>query len=200
MNAIFFVFCAISLIFCLLYSPDKALTAMIEGANKSLILTFTLASVYCVWMGVYKILDKANITDFIAKLLKKPVNFLFKNKDEEVSKLICLNIASNALGLGGVATPLGISACKKLQENNNFTGANLLVIISATSVQLLPTSVISLISLHGGKNPENIILPSLLCTAFSTFCGVTLFLLKEKFKRRFYLRQVKRKRRFGYGG
>ena len=184
MNAIFFVFCTLSLALCLIFSPDKALPAMLNGANKSLALTLTLASVYCVWLGVFKVLEKARLTDRLATIFKKPVMKIFKTKSESTAKLISLNLTSNMLGLGGIATPLGISACKQLEEENNRMGAQLLVIVSATSIQLLPTSVLSLISASGGKNPESIILPTLICTIFSTTCGVFLFTLVNFIKRK----------------
>ncbi len=181
MNAIFFVFCFISLCLCLVFSPEKALPAMLEGANKSILLMVTLLCVYSVWMGVYKILEESNITRFLAKILKKPVEKIFKIKSDALSKNVSMNLISNALGLGGIATPLGILACRQFEEENNFFGAKLLVVISSTSIQLLPTSVLSLIPSFGGKNPENIILPSLICTLFSSVLGVSLFLLKENF-------------------
>lgn len=157
---------------------------MLNGANKSLALTLTLASVYCVWLGVFKVLEKARLTDRLATIFKKLIMKIFKTKSENTAKLISLNLTSNMLGLGGIATPLGISACKQLEEENNRMGAQLLVIVSATSIQLLPTSVLSLISASGGKNPESIILPTLICTIFSTTCGVFLFTLVNFIKRK----------------
>ncbi len=184
MNAIFFVFCALSLALCLIFAPNKALPAMLNGANKSLALTLTLASVYCVWLGVFKVFEKAKLTDYLASLFKKSVMKIFKTKSESTAKLISLNLTSNMLGLSGIATPLGISACKKLEEENNHFGSQLFVIVSATSIQLLPTSVMSLISASGGKNPEGIILPTLICTLFSTACGILLFTLVNFVKRK----------------
>ena len=182
MNAIFFTLFMLSLIFCLVFSPDKAIFAMLEGANKSITLIFTLASVYCVWMGVYNLLESAKITNKIARLFKKPVQKLFGVKDEKCVKLISLNLASNALGLGGIATPLGIEACKSLEMQNNVDGRDLLVIISASSIQLLPTSVISLLVSFGSKNAEKVILPSLICTLFSTTCAIFLYILHKNLK------------------
>lgn len=191
MNAVFFAFCAFSLIFCIIRCPNLALPAMINGANKSLILIFTLASVYCVWMGIYKILDLANITDFFARALTKPVCKLFKTKNKKIIKTVSLNLISNSFGLGGIATPLGIESCKLFEEEGNLRGANLLTVISASSIQILPTTVISLISSYGGKNPESIIFPSLICTAFSTLFAVFLFLIFEK---TFFVKSKKIKR------
>ncbi len=175
MNAIFLLFCTFSLIFCIFKSPETALSAMLEGANKSISLIFTLASVYIVWMGVYNLLEKSKVTDKIALGLKKPINKLLKNKDSDTEKLLCMNFACNLLGLGGIATPLGIKACSKMQDSNNFFGAELLVVISATSIQVLPTSVISLAISYGAKSAYSLILPCFLCTIFSSAFGVLLF-------------------------
>lgn len=183
MNAVFFIFCVLSLAICIIFAPDKALPAMLNGANKSLLLIFSLASLYCVWLGVFKLLEQAKITDLLARLVKRPVNKLFKCKNQSTANLVSLNLVTNLIGLGGVATPLGISACMQLEEENNRESAQLLVIISATSIQLLPTSVMSLISANGGNNPEKIILPTLICTIFSTTCGVILFFLAKKIKK-----------------
>jgi spore maturation protein A len=183
MNAIFFIFCALSLALCLIFAPDKALPAMLNGANKSVLLIFTLASLYCVWLGIFKLLEQAKLTNLLAKFFLKPVNKLFKCKKQSTANLISLNLVANLMGLGGVATPLGISACKQLEDENNRDSAQLLVIISATSIQLLPTSVMSLISANGGNNPDKIILPTLICTIFSTTCGVILFFLAKKIKK-----------------
>ena len=194
MNAVFLILFVFSLLYCLVFSPEKALPAMLEGANKSLVLLFTLASIYCVWMGVYCVLEKSKITDFLASLFLKPIKKLFKAKDNTLCKNLCLNLVSNALGLGGIATPLGITACKQLEDENNIFGAKLLLVISASSIQLLPTSVISLISASGGKNPESIILPTLICTVFSTMLAVGTFILKEKITAHFFAkRQVNKK-------
>ena len=182
MNAIFLFFCLFSLILCLFQNPESALNAMLTGANKSILLIFSFASIYFVWMGVYNLLEKSKVTNKIAFVMIKPVNRLLKNKDEETSKLLCMNFACNLLGLGGIATPLGITACKKMQDNNNFFGAELLVVISATSIQILPTSVISLAISYGSANAYSLIMPCLLCTIFSTLVGVLLFCIFKTFK------------------
>ena len=80
------------------------------------------------------------------------------------------------LGLGNACTPMGIKAMQGLDKLNNSTRAShqmiMLMIINATSIQLLPTTVISLRASHGSLNPSDIILPSLIATAVSTIVGV----------------------------
>ena len=183
MNAIFFAIIALSLIYCVIFCPQNALPAMLNGANKSITLIFTLTSVYAVWMGVYNLLDKSGVTDILARFMQKPIEKFFKTKNKNTAKIISLNLCANLLGLGGVATPLGIASCANLEKENNLNSACLLVIISSSSIQLLPTSVISLLSSYGSLTAEKIILPCLICTIFSTTCGVFLHILTNKIKR-----------------
>ena len=50
----------------------------------------------------------------------------------------------------------------------------MLLIINATSIQLLPTTVVALRAAAGSADPGAIVLPTLLCTAVSTVTGVGL--------------------------
>lgn len=53
----------------------------------------------------------------------------------------------------------------------------MLFIINATSIQLLPTTVISMRAEYGSLSPTDITLPTLLCTALTTALGIVLGLL-----------------------
>ena len=180
MNAIFLLLTTLSLISCILYAPDNILPAFLSGAQKSITLAISLTAVYVVWLGIFELAEKSGVSNKIAKLMQKPVGLLFKNTSTSAKKLICLNISANALGLSGVATPLGIQACTLLERQNNQSASELLFIISATSVQILPTSVLALASSYGSLNPSAIILPSLLTTGFSTALGIFLHKLLSK--------------------
>lgn len=180
MNVVFSVICVISLaIFCLT-SPENALPAMLNGANKALSLIFTLVPVYAVWMGLYRILELSGITGFISKLIKRPIALLFGKTSDKAAEYISLNISANMLGLGGAATPAGINACLTLENEGNETAKQLLLVIASTSVQILPLSVIALMVSYGSKNYPSIILPGFLSTLFSTVLGITSFKLLSK--------------------
>lgn len=175
MNVVFSLLTLISLALFCIFSPDKALPAMLDGVNKAVLLTFTLVPVYAVWTGLYKILELSGITSACARFLKKPIRRLFGKTSDKALEYISLNVSANILGLGGVATPLGIKACKELEKENNPKAAELLLILASTSLQILPISVIALMISYGSKNYSSIILPGLISTAFSTALGVTLF-------------------------
>ena len=175
MNAIFLTFTLLSIALCFIFNPDALLPAMTQGAQKSVTLALSLTAVYAVWMGIFEIAKQSKLSDKFACILKKPLSRAFKNCSDKAQKLVYLNVSANVLGLGGVATPLGIEACTLLEKENKQDKAHLLFIISATSVQILPTSVMSLLTAYGNKNPSAIILPTILATTFSTFVAIVLY-------------------------
>ena len=67
------------------------------------------------------------------------------------------------LGLSNAATPLGISAMKKLSEKSRLGTATddmcLLAVINSASLQLVPTTLIALRTQYGSVNPSGIIIP-----------------------------------------
>lgn len=174
MNAIFLIFCTLSLIITAVVSPNDLLPAMMGGIEKAILLSVTLLSVYSLWLGIFKIAELSGITKKLAKALRPVIKFLFGKTSEKTEEYISLNLSTNLLGMSGLATPLGIAACEGLERENNFFGAQMLFVIASTSIQILPTSVLSLMVSSGSENPSRIILPSLLSTIVSTALGITL--------------------------
>ena len=82
------------------------------------------------------------------------------------------------LGMGNAATPFGLKAMKELQELNAdkrqaSDAMCMLLIINASSVQLLPLTVIALRSAAGSAAPAEIVLSALLATSVTTLVGIT---------------------------
>lgn len=154
---------------------------MLGGINKAIVLSCELLSVYALWLGVFKVAERAGLTQKLANKLRPATYKLFGKTSDKTAEVISLNLAANALGMSGLATPYGVEACAALEREKNHFGARLLLIIAATSVQLLPTSVIALMAAKGAEKPASIILPSVLCTAASTALGVALaFVFKPR--------------------
>ncbi|MFQ9448798.1 MAG: hypothetical protein ACLR4A_17005 [Christensenellales bacterium] len=67
--------------------------------------------------------------------------------EEEALSDISLNLSANMLGLGGAATPAGISAMKTMARANPDGRASnamiLFLVVNTSSVQLLPTTMIA---------------------------------------------------------
>lgn len=173
MNVIFPIIILVSVTFMLFTSPDAMLTAFTTATDKAVSLSITLISVYCVWQGLSYLLESSGISKKISKIFNKPVKKLFGTNDDDAVYNISLNMTANALGLSGIATPAGIKSMRLLDNEGNEQGKTLLMVISCTSIQILPISVIQLLSTYG-QNPSNAIIVTLISTVFSTMLGVLL--------------------------
>lgn len=92
-----------------------------------------------------------------------------------------MNVSANLLGLGGIATPYGMEAAKLLERGKSPAYSHaMLFVLAATSLQILPNTAISLLSMYGSSNPYSVILPTLLTSAFSTALGIILVKLLVK--------------------
>lgn len=190
MNRIWFVMMLGSICFLFWSDPSSVLGSMIEASNGALKLSIELCGVYAVWLGILEIVDASGLGEKLAKLLRPLIKRLFKLEDPEAEKMIALNMSANMLGLGNAATPMGISAMKRLDDGKGVAtpAIIMLIVINATSIQLLPSTVIGLRASAGSTSPGDIILPTLLatlCTFTLGICLVKLFgKVHEKIKAR----------------
>ncbi len=170
--------------------PANTLQSMLGASTEALSLSIELCAVYAVWLGILELVDASGLSKKLAKLLRPLIRWMFKIKDEEAEKMIALNMSANMLGLGNAATPMGISAMKKLDDGSGIAthAIIMLIVLNATSIQLLPSTIIGLRANAGSVSPSDIIFPTLLSTAFTFILGV--FLVKffgkiyKKFKSR----------------
>lgn len=173
MNFIFPIIILISLVFMLFSSPETMLTSFTVATEKAVKLSINLISVYAIWQGFAYLLESSGISKKISKIFNKPVKKLFGTESDEAVYNISLNLTANALGLSGIATPSGIESMSLLDNENNEHGKTLLMVISSTSIQILPITIIQLLSTYN-QNPTNAIIVSLISTIFSTALGIIL--------------------------
>ena len=193
MNKIWLVLLISSICALMFVSPESVMSGMIGASNKALSLTFELCVIYAVWVGIFSILEQTGITKFMAKLLSPLIGWIFgkHNLSPESKRLVSMNISANLLGMNGAATPLGIKAIESMGKDKTTATYPMimLVIISCTSVQLLPTSIMGLMTSAGSTNASSIILPSIIGSIMSTLIGILLVKLCNKM-------QAKREQRY----
>lgn len=181
MNIIFPVLFLLCTIYFLLFQPQNFLPTLLGGAQKAATLSLSLLTVYTVWLGTLQLLEESKLTPKIAKLFRPIVKRLFQTDDEEGTRYLCMNLTANMLGISGAATPFGIKAASRLEQAQTAKSAqfahSMLLVVNATSLQLLPTTALSLLLAHGAQNAYSVVLPSLLATAFSTALGIALTFL-----------------------
>lgn len=176
MNVAFLLITTASLIAMLVRSPQAAFSSMIDGVGGAIELSLRLLAIYTVWLSVLKMAEATHLDKKLSKLLKPVVRKLFKNESDEAYDWICINMSANMLGMGGVATPAGIKAMSAMQDGSDKATNNmiLLLVINATSIQLIPATVIALRGAAGSQNAADIILPTLISSGIATLCGAII--------------------------
>lgn len=176
MNTMFFVMTVASLILVTVVSPDSAFSIMISGASNAISLALKLCAIYAIWLSTLDVMQKVGMSRALDRLFSPITKRLFKGEDEKTREFITLNFSANLLGMGSAATPLGIKAMEGMQDGSDKATDNMILfmVVNATSIQLLPATIIGLRSSYGSASASDIILPSLIATAVSTVCGVLL--------------------------
>ncbi len=169
MNAvlIFIYLCCTALL--IFNSPDELIPTILAGSENTIKFLPVLFGSYCLWIPIMKILEKSGVEKRLGHLIKPLTKKLFPKENDKVYEKLNVNIAANLLGTGGAATPSGIEATHLMKSKKNKI---LLVTVNALSIQLIPTTVISMRALKGAS--INVILPSLIVTLVTTALGIVL--------------------------
>jgi spore maturation protein A len=168
----------------------KLTQAALDSSNDAVKLCFNMCGVLCMWMGIMRIAEKANLIDALSRKMTPILNFLFPDvpKDHAARKYIATNLIANILGLGWAATPPGLKAMVELQKLNKDKKVAshamcMFLIINISSIQLVSINMIGYRVSYHSSNPTEIILPSIIATSISTILAVTfakLMYRKEK--------------------
>ncbi|MCL2061588.1 MAG: spore maturation protein [Firmicutes bacterium] len=186
MNKIWPIILIAGLTTLLFIQPSAALDAMVKGSHDAVALCIRLAALYALWMGFLSLLEKTGIAAKLAKVLKPLVRFLFPSASEDSNKFITMNMSANMLGLGNAATPMAIKAVKSMDDKSGRATINMimLVVISSTSLQFLPSTVIGLRATHGSQNPADFMGAGIIATVVSTIVGVALVKIYAFFRKK----------------
>ena len=183
MNIIWITLIIASLILCLISSPESAINIMTDSTANSITLCISLVGIYVLWMGFIQIIDDTGLAEKISKLLQPIIRLLFGNISKEATQYIAINLSCNILGLGNASTPAGLKAMKCLDDGKarlSYPMA-MLFCINCCSLQVFPTTIISMRSSHGSTSSSDIILPILLVSVIC--CALCVLLVKTFYRR-----------------
>ena len=186
MNLVWVSIMLVGLGLMLFTNADAAFATIVSGSEKAIALSLKLWAIYAIWLGLLKIVEETNLDKKIAKLLSPIIDFLIGKTDSNTKNYIAINLTSNLLGMGNASTPSGIDGMAGLDKGSKYitTAMAMFFILNVTSLQLIPTTVISLRILHDSTSANDIILPTLISTVASTVTGIVLVkLLKKCFRK-----------------
>lgn len=162
--------------------------AIFSSADQTVDLCLTMFGTICLWNGIMKIAIKTSLIEKLTKFLKPLISFLFPEikNDKKISKEISMNMVANILGLGNASTPLGLKAMHSMQNINEnkqklSNSMAMFILINTASLQIIPTTVISIRNSLGSQNPTKIILGVWVATisAFITAITAGKFFIKK---------------------
>ncbi len=146
--------------------------AVMQGAQRGVTLSISLAGSLCLWAGIGKVMEKLGLTAGLARLLRPGMVRLFPAaaEDSSLAAALSANICANFLGLGNAATPPGMEAARRLAARSPRIASDelcRLVVLNTASIQLIPANVAALRSSLGCSTPFDI-LPAVWITSLSS--------------------------------
>ncbi|MBQ2890626.1 MAG: nucleoside recognition protein [Clostridia bacterium] len=161
----------------------------IDGCTEGVSLCVSLLGIMCFWTGISKIAEKSGLIEGFARLIRPITKILFPRLKEgsEALSAIVMNMVANFFGMGNAATPLGIKAMKELDKINGRKDASnemcTFAVINTASIQLIPSTIISLRQTFGSEDPGAIIVPIWIASVVAVTVAVISTKIFEKRKR-----------------
>ncbi|MFV0249860.1 MAG: nucleoside recognition domain-containing protein [Bacilli bacterium] len=181
-NKIWGFFIVIGVVFCLFTDNVEIVNnEILEGTKVSFEMIIKIFPVMALWLGIMNIAKKSGLLDKFSTLCKPLLRKIFPEipKNHESFDYLSSNIVANIFGLGSAATPFGLKAMKLLQDlNDNKQVASrsmiTFLVLNTSGLTLIPTTVLSLRTMHNSTNPSFIVIFCIIATTFSTLGGLIM--------------------------
>lgn len=151
----------ISIVFSFLTGQGSALAASVmQGAGAGIQLALSIAGSLCLWTGVGRLMEQIGVTDSLSRLLRPLLHRLFPGTETNpaLARDLSVNICANILGLGNAATPMGISAARRMAIGHTATDELCrLIVLNTASIQLIPANVAAVRAGLGCSTPFDIL-------------------------------------------
>jgi len=164
--------------------------SIFESMKTTTGLVISLFGSICFWNGIMNIAKNTNLINKISFLVKPIIKLLFNDIDEksECYENISMNITSNLLGLGNASTPCGLKAIEEMQKENikkdKLTNNQILfILINTASIQIIPTTIISIRGSLESKNPSVIMAGVWFASSVTFFSIILISKLYFKFRK-----------------
>ena len=153
--------------------------ASFDSAKTGFEIALGLTGIMCLWLGIMRIGERGGAVEFLARAFGPLGRRLFPGipAGHPAHGSIVMNMAANMLGLDNAATPLGLKAMGQLQELNpeKERASNdqiLFLVINASSVTIVPTTIMTFRAQLGANDPTDVFIPILVATFCSTMAGL----------------------------
>src|SRR5262245_59128460 len=161
--------------------------SLFDSSKTGFEIAIGLTGVMSLWLGLMKIAERGGVTDLIAAAVGPLFRRLFPGipPGHPASGAIVMNRSANMLGLDNAATPLGLKAMRELQSLNlePDVASNdmiLFMVMNASSVTLVPISIMTFRAQLGAQNPADVFVPILIATYIADVSGLLIVAAVQK--------------------
>jgi spore maturation protein SpmA len=188
----FFLIAFVAALYKLIFHHDydifqKIVTGTFDSAKTGAEISLGLIGLMTFWLGIMKIGERGGMIQLFAKAVAPFFSKLFPGipKGHAAYGSMLMNFSANMLGLDNAATPLGLKAMNELQQLNpnkdTATNAQIMfLVLNASSLTLLPISIMAYRKEAGAADPSDVFIPILLATFFSTFTGLIVTAIYQR--------------------
>ena len=156
-------------------------TCLFDSASNTVETCLNVFGIMSLWAGIMKIAELSGFVDKLQILVRPFMKILFPevSKSSPALPLIAMNMTANLIGIGNIATPLGIKAMQEMQkENQNKKKLSrpmmTFIVLNTASIELIPSTVLALRTTYGSQNPAEIVFPVLIASFVSAISGIVL--------------------------
>lgn len=156
--------------------------ALLASGTQAVTLLTTLLASMTLWSGLMEILVASGDVARLGRAFRKILRPLFPGlQDDAAWNAMSMNLAANLLGLGNAATPAGIEAAKRLAAlgEGGMRGLAMLLVLDNASLQLIPTTVVTLRQAAGAHDPADIWGTTLIVSGASMVMSVLLMKIAQ---------------------
>ncbi len=151
--------------------------ALLSSGSEAVKLMLTLLATMTLWSGLMEILVAAGDAARLGRVFRRVLRPLFPGLQDEMAwNAITMNLSANLLGLGNAATPAGVEAAKRLAAlgHQGLRALGMLLVLDNSSLQLIPTTVITLRQAAGATDPADIWGMTLLISGAASVMAIIL--------------------------
>ncbi len=182
MNKIWIWIIIFSVIIGIINGESQAMTScLFDSASSTVETCINVFGVMSLWAGIMKIAELSGFINKLQILVRPFMKILFPevSKTSPALPLIAMNMTANLIGIGNIATPLGIKAMQDMQkENPNKKRLSrpmmTFIILNTASIELIPSTVLALRTTYSSENPAEIVFPVLIASFVSAIAGIVL--------------------------
>lgn len=197
MNIIWFGIIVSSIIIAIFTGKTGMInSSVLTGPAEAVMFCFKLMGNICLWLGIMKIAEKADLTFKVSKLVKPFIRMIFPGIPEKhpAFDTVTASLVANMMGIGNAATAFGLKAMKELKKLNSSGDAAsnemcMFIIANSFMIQIIHTNTIFIRKMAGSENPT-IVMPGI---TIATFFTLVTGILITKFFEMIYEKRIKKR-------